>query len=115
MGMFLATIITVLFYARLMYRKLSPGPLVPAMWIAIGPIGMSIASLNMMCAAATHIWPIYGLELRAATALYGLPVWGFGIYWLVLAIAITLYAVRKQLPFTLGWWAFTFPLGVLTT
>lgn len=114
MGMFLATIITVLFYARMMYRKLAPGPLVPAMWIALGPIGMSIVSLNRMCAAATHIWPVYGPELRAATALYGLPVWGFGMYWLVLAIAVTLYAVRKHLPFTLGWWAFTFPLGVLT-
>jgi tellurite resistance protein TehA-like permease len=30
-------------------------------------------------------------------------------------MALTVREGRKGLPFTLGWWAFTFPVGVLTT
>jgi tellurite resistance protein TehA-like permease len=31
-----------------------------------------------------------------------------------MSIALTMRARRKQLPFDLSWWAFTFPVGVLT-
>jgi tellurite resistance protein TehA-like permease len=42
----------------------------------------------------------------------GLLLWGFGVWWLVMAISMTLHrAILKDLPFSLTWWAFTFPLG----
>jgi tellurite resistance protein TehA-like permease len=37
------------------------------------------------------------------------------MYWLALAILLTLRAARIHLPFSVSWWAFTFPVGVLTT
>jgi tellurite resistance protein TehA-like permease len=42
-------------------------------------------------------------------------IWGFGAFWLVLALLFT-WSVRKiaPLPFSLTWWAFTFPLGAFT-
>ena len=36
------------------------------------------------------------------------------MYWLAMAIALTIRAAIKHLPFNLSWWAFTFPVGVLT-
>jgi len=36
------------------------------------------------------------------------------MYWLAMAIVVTLRARRTGIPFTLSWWAFTFPVGVLT-
>ncbi|KAF1953555.1 hypothetical protein CC80DRAFT_494452 [Byssothecium circinans] len=39
----------------------------------------------------------------------GLVMWGFGIVWLFFAVAAI---TRSRFPFNLGWWGFTFPLGV---
>ena len=53
--------------------------------------------------------------MQTAALAYGLLVWGFAVYWLLMAGAMTVRAMRRHLPFTLGWWAFTFPVGVLTS
>lgn len=43
----------------------------------------------------------------------GLLLWAFGLLWLFFAVA-SIFRTRK-FPFNLGWWAFTFPLGVYAT
>lgn len=43
----------------------------------------------------------------------GLLLWAFGLLWLFFATASVLRA--RKFPFNLGWWAFTFPLGVYAT
>ena len=113
-GAILAAIIIVIFYSRLLYHNVPDAPLVPTMWIVVGPLGQSIAGFIALGAAAKGVWPQYGDGLVTAALAYGVLVWGFAIYWLAMAIAMTLRALRKHLPFTLGWWAFTFPVGVLT-
>ena len=41
-----------------------------------------------------------------------LMLWGFGVWWLVMASLLTVAARRAgQMPFALSWWGFTFPLG----
>ena len=57
----------------------------------------------------------YSDALRAMGLLYGVPVWGFAMLWLTIAAAITLKAARDHLPFSLTWWAFTFPVGTTVT
>lgn len=54
-----------------------------------------------------------------ATAIYGasmisaLWLWGLGLVWLVLAVAIFLdLAYVASVEFSISWWGFTFPLGV---
>lgn len=42
--------------------------------------------------------------------LIALVMWAFGLVWLFFAIA-SIVRCRK-FPFNLGWWGFTFPLGV---
>jgi hypothetical protein len=41
-----------------------------------------------------------------------LIMWGFGILWLCIAL-VTIYQSRP-FPFNMGWWGFTFPLGVFS-
>lgn len=45
--------------------------------------------------------------------LIGLLLWAFGSLWLFFAVGSILRV--RNFPFNLGWWAFTFPLGVFTT
>jgi len=40
-----------------------------------------------------------------------LVMWGFAIVWLFFALASI---SRSKFPFNMGWWGFTFPLGMLT-
>ncbi len=45
----------------------------------------------------------------------GVALWGFALFWLLLAALVTLQVLRKTpLPFALSWWAFVFPVGAFT-
>ena len=48
-----------------------------------------------------------GLGLVGGTIL-----WGYGAWWLLLAVLTTARYMREGIPFNIGWWGFTFPLGV---
>jgi tellurite resistance protein TehA-like permease len=39
-------------------------------------------------------------------------LWGYGVWWLLLALLKTARYLREGMPFNLGWWGFIFPLGV---
>lgn len=115
LGIVLAAIIIVVFYTRLLFHKVPDGALVPSMWIVVGPLGQSVAGVIALGSASQSVWPQLAHGLFAAGIAFGLLVWGFGLYWLVMALAVTLRAAFTRLPFTMGWWAFTFPVGTLTT
>ncbi len=112
-GIFLAAILIVVFYSRLLYAKVPESALVTTTWIVVGPLGQSVAGIIALGAVAQTVWPEIGTALYDAGIAYGLLVWGFGVYWLGMAIALTIRGALKHLPFTLGWWAFTFPVGTL--
>jgi C4-dicarboxylate transporter/malic acid transport protein len=113
-GILLAALVIAIFFLRLIVHKVPAGPLVPAMWIVVGPLGQSIAGFVALGDAAREVWPASGAGLALAGVAYGVVMWGFALYWLAMAITLTLRALHAGIPFTLGWWAFTFPVGVLT-
>lgn len=47
--------------------------------------------------------------------LYGVPVMGFALLWLCLAVAHVVRARRHGMGFAMTWWAFTFPVGTCVT
>ncbi|GHO91146.1 C4-dicarboxylate ABC transporter [Reticulibacter mediterranei] len=114
-GMMLAAIVIVLFYSRLTYHNVPHGSFVPTFWIVIGSLGQSATATIALGNAARGHFLLLGDVLHKAGIAYGMLSWGFGIYWLVLAILVTLRAARKHLPFNLGWWSFIYPVGVMTT
>ena len=80
-----------------------PAETVPTLWIVLGPLGQSITAAHALGGTG------------AGVLGYGLPVWGFAMFWLAFAARSTFRALRDGLPFALTWWAFTFPLGTVVT
>lgn len=113
-GMALAAIVIVLHYARLAWHRVPDGALVTSVWLVVGPLGQSIAGLNALDSVAPTVWAAPASMLAGIGLAYGVAIWGFATYWLLMALALTLRTARSELPFALGWWAFTFPVGVLT-
>jgi tellurite resistance protein TehA-like permease len=56
--------------------------------------------------------PTIGIVAEAIGVIGGTMLWGYGIWWLALAIMVTIGYLRDGMPFNIGWWGFTFPLGV---
>ncbi len=113
-GFFLFLIVTVLLIARLIYHPLPHPHLAPTLWIGLGPIGVGSLSLVRLSSTAS---PLFGAHADAARVFLGLAsvsLWGFGVWWLVSAIVLTVSYLREPFPFAMSWWAFTFPLGAFT-
>ena len=108
-GIFMYTALLALAFHRLYVHKRLPPMMVPTFWINLAPVGAIVVSLLNLVAAA----PFAGDKSAYLLAVF--LIWGFGAFWLVLAILFT-WSVRKTapLPFSLAWWAFTFPLGAFT-
>lgn len=100
LGLVRAAPVAVRVVRRALRTALPPAD-VPTLWIVLGPLGQS--------ATAVH-------HLGGPVVAYAVPVLGLAVLWLGVAAAVTVRTARTTgLPFGLGWWAFTFPVGTLVT
>ncbi len=104
---------------RLALHKIPNQDLAITGWLALGPIGTGALALLVLGAQAQQILPHYnlaslGVFFHQAGIFSSFILLGFGIWWFVIAIMITLKLAKNGLPFNLGWWGMTFPLGVFT-
>ena len=86
-------------------------------WLALGPIGTGALGLMTLGQAAPAIFAANDLGQYSSAAagiglIGGLLMWGYGLWWFAMAVLITGRYARDGLPFNLGWWGYTFPLGV---
>jgi C4-dicarboxylate transporter/malic acid transport protein len=112
------SVLTVVFF-RLVIHKLPHRDLAPSSWLTLGPIGTGALGLLTLGQAAPGAFAGTTLASVAAIArdfglIGALILWGAGVWWLAIALLFTLRYRREGLPFNLGWWGFTFPLGVYT-
>jgi C4-dicarboxylate transporter/malic acid transport protein len=110
------SILTILLL-RMALHKLPHENMAASSWLALGPIGTGALGMLLLGADAPAIFAANGLpgigEIAAGLGLVaGITLWGLGLWWMLIAVLITLRYLRAGIPFNLGWWGFTFPLGV---
>ncbi|WP_278387175.1 SLAC1 family transporter [Pseudomonas oryzihabitans] len=107
----------VILLLRLALHRLPPASMAASSWLALGPIATGALGLLVLGSAAPAVFAAHGLagigEIARGLGLLGaLLLWGLGLWWLALAVLVTQRQAREGMPFNLGWWGFTFPLGV---
>ncbi len=110
------SILTILML-RMALHKLPHESMAASSWLALGPIGTGALGMLLLGADAPAIFAANGFvrigEIAEGIGLIsGVALWGFGVWWLSMAVLITIRYFRSGIPFNLGWWGFTFPLGV---
>jgi len=103
---------------RLALHQLPSKDMAISSWLALGPIGTGALALLLLGEQAPRILTAVNLEnlgsiLQQGGILAALILLGFGLWWLGIAI-LTTFKHLGDLPFNLGWWAMTFPLGVFS-
>ncbi|MBZ5789328.1 TDT family transporter [Burkholderia contaminans] len=111
-------ILTIVFF-RLVIHKLPHRDLGASSWLTLGPIGtgtLGLLTLGQAAPAAFAGTPLASVAMLARDfGIAGaLLLWSAGLWWLACAVLFTIRYCREGLPFNLGWWGFTFPLGVYT-
>jgi tellurite resistance protein TehA-like permease len=86
-------------------------------FLALGPVGtgalgLALFSINGGQALAAGGLGALAPAISGAALLGAVLLWGYGLWWLGLAVAITINHLWQGLPFNLGWWGYTFPIGV---
>ena len=113
----LAMSMLVILVLRLVLHKLPHRDMAASGWLSLGPLGTGALGLLLLGADAPAVMTQAGLPgVGAAAAGLGLiggtVLWGYGAWWLLLALLTTARYLREGMPFNIGWWGFTFPLGV---
>lgn len=104
---------------RMALHKLPDDSMAASSWLALGPIGTGALGMLVLGDSTPAILEANGLgrlaeASQAVGTIGGLLLWGFGLWWLALATLITIRYWRARVPFNLGWWGYTFPIGVYT-
>lgn len=122
-GVPLAMAVLVIYFQRLTLHKLPAREVIVSVFLPLGPLGQGGFAIMQLGKVAIKVFPVTN-TLPAITASGGKPgdmlyvigwilalvMWGFGVVWLFFALATI---SRSKFPFNMGWWGFTFPLGVL--
>lgn len=117
-GVPLALVVMVIYFHRLAIYRLPPQEVIVSVFLPLGPLGqggygiMTLGKVAMKVFPETNtLHPLAGDILFVLGFGVAIILWGFGLVWLFFAVASI---SRSKFPFNMGWWGFTFPLGVFT-
>ncbi len=105
-GFFLFIALFAISLYRFILHKPLPDILAPTIWINLGPIGAGTSALLGLIKFTPF------LEAKMPLYILGSFFWVFGLWWVVMSIIMTLHYIKKiKFPYTMAWWALTFPLA----
>jgi C4-dicarboxylate transporter/malic acid transport protein len=114
-GFVLFLLVLGLLHDRLVTLELPPSGMAPSLWIVLGPSGIGAAALVELAHATVSVLGPKAGPIEVVSLVVASAIWGFGAWWLLVAFFLLgRYLRRGGVPYGVGWWGFTFPLGALT-
>ncbi|RCH98435.1 hypothetical protein CU097_013814 [Rhizopus azygosporus] len=118
-GILLALSIIVIYFYRLAVHKLPPKEVIISSFLPLGPLGQGAYGMIQLGSGAQKLLgdryiPGLGNTAYSLGFILALFLWGYGLWYLVVAIFSVSITVKHKIPFNMGWWGLTFPLGVYT-
>lgn len=111
-GFFLFIFISGIIFVRLAQYPLPPANLTPSFGIFLSAVGLAVSAL---IDSADNAQAMGLLTSTDVTSLAAASIWGFGIWIIGIIFLLCIYNFRQGgIPFSLGWWAFIFPLAAYT-
>lgn len=115
-GFPLAMVVLTMYFHRLTIHRLPPREVIVSVFLPLGPLGQGsfgLMQLGKVCAEVfpktQNFGPDSGKVIFSFSIVIALIIWGYGLVWLFFALASI---TRSKFPFNMGWWGFTFPIGV---
>ncbi|MEL7658228.1 MAG: C4-dicarboxylate ABC transporter, partial [Bacillota bacterium] len=111
-GFFLFIFMSAIVFVRLANHPLPPAETIPSFGIFLSAVGLAVSAIIDASKNAQELGLLASTDLANLIAAV---IWGFGI-WIVGIIAIiSVHQLRKGgIPFSMGWWAYIFPLAAYT-
>ncbi len=100
-------------FHRIKFHPLPPAAMAPSFLIPLAPVGVSVIALVGFNAALAKIPEFSGLaeSVSSFSLLYTPFIIGFGFFWVISSfLVIKHYLKLDKIPFSLGFWAFVFPI-----
>jgi tellurite resistance protein TehA-like permease len=117
-GSLLFIFVMSLVFIRYIFHPMPPAHLAPTLWVGIAPTSiLTILALKFAKPLALFFEATPEIEktLNFLSKPLGVMLWGFALFWFLLAVVVTLGVHQKSpVPFALSWWAFVFPVGAFT-
>lgn len=121
-----SALILAIYFQRLHIHHLPPREAIVSVFLPVGPLGQGGFAIQQLGRVAMAILPqstafggptgaqgMVGQVFYAIGVFLAFMLWGAGVGWLAFAL-ISIVTIHS-FPFNMGWWGFTFPLGVFTT
>ncbi|KAJ4164665.1 hypothetical protein LMH87_006328 [Akanthomyces muscarius] len=125
-GEALSACVLALYFHRLTVHDLPPRDVIVSVFLPVGPLGQGGFGIQQLgkvalkrlpdttAFAAVGLDPSKGAEILYVLGVFlALVMWGFALLWV--SFALISLATTASFPFNMGWWGFTFPLGVWGT
>jgi tellurite resistance protein TehA-like permease len=134
LGIPTAMMILTLYFHRLVLYKMPAKEAMGTLFLPMGPLGQGGYAIQALGKEAMKVFPQVGeiqavesfndllmheqtnvLDPLAGRVFYILGflvaclLWGFGLLWVCFAVVPS---IQGRFPYNMGWWSFTFPVGV---
>lgn len=113
----LALGILVILFLRMVLHKLPHAGMAASSWLSLGPIGTGALGLFVFAQVIPSVlkaqsFAAFADGIAGACAIAGILLWAYGLWWMATAALVTIRYLRDGFAFNLGWWGYTFPIGV---
>ncbi|ORX82677.1 hypothetical protein K493DRAFT_240615 [Basidiobolus meristosporus CBS 931.73] len=118
-GLSLAFPLIGIYFYRLIAYDFPPEDVIMTSFLPVGPLGQGTYGIIEMGLACQKVIgdkyaPGFGDSAFTTCLIMAYFMWAYGLWYMAYGITSILVRSRSKIPFNMGWWGLTFPIGVYT-